>query len=152
MYSQYKLEPGYFFPILADNLFCGLTVKSLAFLAKIKKTKRIREGGKLFSAGEMPCAVYLLREGQAHLFVNDSRNTQSARPIELNEILGSTEVIANLPYGMTAETITSCLCECIRREDFIRFLYDEPDVCFRLLQTLSLNLQKSYQLVISSIN
>jgi CRP-like cAMP-binding protein len=152
MRPEDKLESGYLFPILADNLFCGLTAKSLASLAKIKQTKKFREGEAFFSAGEMPCCVYLLSEGEARIVLNMAQNMTANRPIEPNEIVGLTETIANLPYEMKAEAITPCLCECIRREDFIRFLHDEPEVCFRLVRMLGLNLQKAYKFLFFSIN
>ena len=152
MRPGYKLEPGYLFPILADNLFCGLTAKSCASLAKIKQTKKFHEGETFFSAGEMPCRVYVLREGAARIVLNTAQNLTASRSIEPNEIVGLTETMANLPYEIKAEAVTSCLCECIRREDFIRFLHDEPEVCFRLVETLGLNLQKAYKFLFFSIN
>lgn len=147
-----KLEPGFLFPILADNLFCGLAAKSLASLAKIKQTKKIHKGETFFSVGEMPCCVYVLREGAARIILKRAGNIMANRVIEPNEIIGLTETIANLPYEMKAEAVTSCLCECIRREDFIRFLRNEPEVCFRLVETLGLNLQKAYKFLFFSIN
>lgn len=152
MRPEYKLEPGYLFPILADNLFYGLTAKSCASLAKIKQTNKFHKDETFFSTGEMPCRVYVLREGEARIILNTAQNMTANRPIEPNEIIGLTETITNLPYEMKAEAVTSCLCECIRREDFIRFLHDEPEVCFRLFETLGLNLQKAYKFLFFSIN
>ena len=151
MCPENKLEPEYLFPILADNLFSGLTAESLASLAKIKKTKKIRKG-VIFSVGQMPCCIYVLREGEAQIVLNDPENMPTARPVEPKEIIGLTEAVANMPYEIKVEAVTSCLCECIRREDFIRFLHSEPEVCFRLAEILSSNLQKSYKLFFSSIN
>jgi CRP-like cAMP-binding protein len=96
----------------------------------------------------MPCCIYLLVKGKVQLLLNGKDVIQFIEP---DEIFGLTEAIANLPYEMNAETSSTCLCECIGREEFIRFLQTEPEVCFRLVQMLGLNLQKSYQLFISSI-
>ena len=134
MRPEDKLEPGYLFPILADNLFCGLTAKSCASLAKIKQTKKFHKDETFFSAGEMPCCIYLLHEGEARIILDTAQNMTANRLIKPDEIVGLTEAIANLPYEMKAEAVTPCLCECIRREDFIRFLHDEPEVCFAWLR------------------
>ena len=146
MFLKYQVKSEYFFPLLADNLFCDLMAKSLKSLDKIKQTKRFKKGVCFFSRGDMPHFIYMLREGEAELLLNDElKNINIARLIEPNEIFGLTEAIVNLPYETDAETIKSCICECIGREDFIHFLEGEPEVCFRLVQLLGLNLQKSYQ-------
>ena len=146
MLLEYKAKSEYFFPLLADQLFCDLTPKSLKSFDKIKQTKRFEKGICFFSRGDMPHFIYLLREGEAELLLNDElKNINIARLIEPNEIFGLTEAIVNLAYETDAKTITSCVCECIGRDDFIHFLEGEPKVCFRLLQLLGLNLQKSYQ-------
>jgi CRP-like cAMP-binding protein len=151
MSLEYKVKSEYFFPLFADNLFCDLTTKSLKSLDTIKHTKRFQKGVCFFSRGDMPNFIYLLREGKAELLLNDKLNDINiARLIEPDEIFGLTETIVNLPYETGAQTITSCICECIGREDFIRFLQDAPEVCFRLTHLLALNLQKSYRF--SSIN
>lgn len=153
MFLEYKLHPEYYFPLLADNLFSALMHESIESFDKIKKIKRFAKGDCFFSRGDAPCSIYVLRAGRAQMLLNYKlKNIQIARLIEPNEIFGLTEMIANLPHETDARTITACTCECIGREDFIRFLHDEPEVSFRLLQLLGLNLQKSYKLLFSSIN
>lgn len=152
MFLEYKAQSEYFLPLLADDLFRDLSQESLESLNKIKETKQFRKGFSFFSGGEMPRRIYLLREGKAQIFLNDrSKDIQIERLIEPNEIFGLIETIANPPYETNAETITLCTCECFEREDFISFLRNEPEVCFRLVKLLGLNLQKSYKLLFSSI-
>jgi len=151
MSLEYRVKFEYFFPLFADNLFCDLTPKSLKSLDTIKHTKRFQKGTSFFSRGDMPNFIFLLREGKAQLLSNNElKDINIVRSIEPNEIFGLTEMILNLPYETGAQTITPCICECIGREDFIRFLQDKPEVCFRLTRLLALNLQKSYRF--SSIN
>jgi CRP-like cAMP-binding protein len=107
----------------------------------------IHKNIRLITAGEMSRGIYVLVKGQAQLISND----EGVRRLEPNEILGLTETIDHLPFEMSIVTITLCRFEFIEREDFFRFLRDEPEVCFRLAQMLALNLQKSYQLLRSSI-
>ena len=153
MFLEYKPNSEYFFPIFADNLFCGLSPKSLAALSRIKQTKLFPKGSYFFSRGDLPCCIYLLREGRAKLFLNNkSKNIHIARTIEPDEIFGLTEAISKLPYETSVGTVTACVCESIDRDNFIRFLQAEPEVCFRLARTLGANLHKSYELFFSSIN
>ena len=153
VFPEYKLKSEYFFPISADSLFSSLAAESQLALSAITRTKRFYKGAPLFSKGESPRWIHILREGRARLFFSsEPRNIHIARWIEPNEILGLTENFAMIDYETGAEAVTSCLCECIERENFIRFLGSEPELCFRLAQRLGKNLQKSYQLFFSSIN
>jgi len=143
---NYEIRSEHFFPLFAGDLFCDLTPESLEALAHIKQTKQLQKGVSFFAAGDTPRYIYLLVKGEAQLFFNDNlKGIDIARLIKPNEIVGLIEMILNLPYETDARTITSCICENIGREDLIRFLHEEPEVCFRLVQLLSLNLQKSYQ-------
>lgn len=153
MLLEYKVESEYLFPLLTDNLFCDLTPKSRKSLDKIKQTKRFEKGVCFFSRGEMPCCVYLMREGIGQLLLNNAvKDIKIARLIFPNEIFGLTEAIAELPYETKAEALTTCVCECIGQSDFISFLCDEPEVCFRLARQLGSHLQKRHELFVSSIN
>jgi CRP-like cAMP-binding protein len=153
MLLEYTIKSEYFFPLLADNLFCNLTRRSRQSLNKIKRTKRFEKGAPLFSSGEMPCCVFLLREGAAELILNSqSKNIRITRSIIPNELFGLTEALADLPYENNALSITTCVCECIGRADFIRFLKEEPRICFRLLQLLGLSLRKRQQIFLSASN
>lgn len=142
-----KSKIGYSFPLSADSLFSDLSPKSLEFLNSLKKTKRFRKGAVVYTAGEMPSGFYLLLKGRIQLQSNDLCAIHSIEP---SVIFGLTETIADVPYEINAETLTPCVCEYIGREDFIRFLRDEPELSFRLLRQLALNLQKNCQTLFSS--
>lgn len=146
MNTEYKLVPDYFFPVPADELFCSLTTETAAALAKIKKTKKFPKGEKFFSAGEMPCRIFVLREGEAKMTLHRPPNAPLVRLIEPDEVLGLTQAIANTPYETDAGTVTRCVCEYFEGADFIRFLRSQPSVCFRLVRLLAVNLQKSRNL------
>lgn len=153
MVLEYKLVPECFFPISADKLFSDLTEKSRASLALIKQTKQFCQGENFFSAGDTARRFFVLCEGEARLRFRDRRNEITiVRSIKRNEIVGLTETIADLPYETQAESVTFCRCECIRREDFIRFLRDEPEIGLRLVRMLGLSLQKTCKIICSSIN
>ena len=153
MLLEYTIKSEYFFPLSADNLFCNLTRRSRQSLNKIKRTKRFEKGAPLFSRGEMPCCVFLLRRGAAQLILSSQpKHIQITRSIMPNEIFGLTEALADLPYENNAQTITPCVCECIGRADFIRFLQEEPRICFQLLQLLGSSLRKRQQIFPSSSN
>lgn len=135
-------------PIFADYLFCGLPPKARASLAGIKQRKRFQKGTTIIAGGEMPAGIYILRVGKARMFLKPELDKGLiSRPIKTNEYLGLTEAIAQLPYKMNVISVSSCFCEFIEREDFLRFLSEEPQICFRLAEFLSVRINKNYQLL-----
>lgn len=147
MDSECQLQTNFQLPLFADSLFCDLPPKSLAALNRIKHSQRFKKRTTLFSKGESPCCIYWLREGVVQISLTDElKNKQFTRLAEPFEILSLTEAIINQPYEIGAETMTACVCECVGRDDFIGLLFDEPQICLRLAQAMSLNLQKSSEL------
>lgn len=129
----------------ADMLFCNLPPKSLEFLTRVKHKKQFQKGTAVISEGDLPQCVYVLLRGQAQVLLKKKLNEQTVvRFVEPNEIFGLTEAISNSPFEISVETISPCLFEIIARRDFISFLHNDSSVCFRLVQLLGFNIQKSY--------
>jgi CRP-like cAMP-binding protein len=153
MFLEYDVITEYTLPLSADKLFDDLTPPTLKAFNKIKRTRIFKKSACFFSRGEIPGGVYILRAGRAQIVCRDEfKVTKTVRSIGRNEIFGLTEIFSDLPFELHAETLTPCICECFGRDEFIKFLHGEPEVCFRLLQVLGANLQKSYKLLLSSIN
>ncbi len=152
MLLEFQIKSDNFFPLPADDLFSALTAKSRRALERLKITKRFEKGASFYSAGDAPRRVYVMREGAGQILLESvSKDILFKRLIVPNEIFGLTETIVGEPYEMRAETITPCVCECIARADFVRYLRDEPQICFRLAEMLAANLQKNRRLFFSSI-
>lgn len=130
----------------SDSLFRDLTAHAEESLSRIKHTAHFQKGETIFAAGDLPRCLFVLRKGNAReLSYSESNNEQIISQVKPNEILGLTETLANLRYETTVEAISTCEVEFISQEDFMRFLREEGEVCFRLAHLLALNLQKSYQ-------
>lgn len=133
---------------LSDSLFCALTAQSRASLDRIKHHRRFKKGSRILEIGQTPGGIFLLRAGRARYMFKpqgDGEGEMFIRFAEPDEILGLTEMLAGRGCEVSLETLSSCDGDFIEREDFIRFLLAEPDVCFRLLRQLGLNLQKCCQ-------
>jgi len=142
--EQQKIS-DYFFnnALISGDLFCDLSPESQNSLRGIKREIEFADNEIVWEYGRMPCCIYILVEGEAEILY---RGIQPVHQIKQNEILGVTEAISNLPYEISIKTGTPCRFECVRRDDFIQFLQNEPGICFRLLQKLGANLQKFYQI------
>ena len=56
-----------------------------------------------------------------------------ARP---GELLGLSATISGSPYELTAETLEPCEVRFVKREDFLRFLKDNSEACFKVAEQL----------------
>lgn len=136
----------------AESLFCDLSPQTAQSFAKIKRKVNFAKNQAIFSTGEMPCNIYVLLQGEARLYIN-SKNQKHCivRNINQNEILGLPESLSFFPYETGIETLSPCVCESFKRDDFINLLKDNPQISFRLLKMLGYTLQKSYHHFSSTI-
>jgi CRP-like cAMP-binding protein len=131
----------------AACLFCDLSPKTQQALTAIKQKILFEKDVIVFANGEFANSIYFLLEGKAQMFTSiPSPEKTLTRQVEPNELFGLTEAITERPYETNLKTVTPCLFDSIRHDDFIRFLQDEPEACFRLLQMLGTNTQKIYAL------
>lgn len=147
---EIKSPLAYFSPLFADGLFCAPVTGPGVSFADIKHIKQFEKGVYLFEAGDVAGCIYRLIKGEARLLLSDeSQEMRISRLMELNEVLGLSEVICGIPYKIGAKAITACTCEYVGREDLIRFLHDDPEAGSRLARLLGSNLQNSYKFISS---
>ena len=55
---------------------------------------------------------------------------------EVGDVLGLSASVCGKPYELTAETVDPCQIAFVKREDFLRFLRENNDACFRVTEQL----------------
>jgi len=122
----------------ADRVFCNLAGPTLQAFENIKFTSAYPAGAVLFVEGEQPRGIFVLCKGRVKLSVGASNGkTLIVKIAEPGEILGSSATVSGSPYEMTAETIDPCLVSFVKRDDFLAFLKQNSDACFKLAEQLS---------------
>lgn len=138
-------------PISADELFGDLPPVTRKSLASLKQTKKILKGEIVTAIGSFSPFIYLLQNGKAQLTFNSDLGAQkNTRLVEKKEIIGLKQVFAGSPSEIRLETLSACHFEVIKQTEFIEFLKNEPQLCFRLTRLLSLDIQQNYSLFSSS--
>ena len=138
--EQRKITEQFFnHALLAGDLFCCLSPESENSLLALKREKQFKKNETILANGKKPCCVYMLLEGDVRLFSNVGAAVHRFQP---NEIFGLTEAVANLPYEISVKAVSTCRVEYIRRDDFLRFLHDNPETCFHLLEMLGANIHR----------
>ncbi len=130
-------------PVCIDDLLLHPGSDARRHLTALQHKTFFSAGERLFPLRESRRGVFILIKGRAQLISEAGTHFRRfVRFAKAHEILGLSESIENLPYLVNVETITPCVFEYIRRDDFLRYLVNEPDVCYRLLKVLGLSVHR----------
>jgi CRP/FNR family transcriptional regulator, cyclic AMP receptor protein len=121
----------------ADRIFCNLSDSSLQTFENIKFTTAYPPGAVLFVEGQSPRGIFVLCKGSAKLSVNSSGGkTMIVKLAEPGEMLGLSATMSGKPYEVTAQTIDPCQVKFFKRDDFLTFLKNDVEVCFKVAEQL----------------
>ena len=121
-----------------ERLFCDLPAAALQAFEVIKYATAYPKGAVLFVEGQAPRGIFVLCKGRVKLSIcaTDGK-TLIVKISEPGEVLGLSATVSGKPYELTAETIDPCQVNFVKREDFLRFLREHSDACFRVAEQLS---------------
>jgi len=121
-----------------ERLFCNMSAESLAAIDAVKFTSVFPKGSTLFVEGEQPRGVFILCTGRAKLTTSSTEGkTLIVKIAEAGEVLGISATILGKPYEVSAETIEPAQLNFIKRDDFLRFLNSNAEICMHTAQQLS---------------
>ena len=106
-------------------------------LANISGIQRIEKGSTLFREGERPHFVYALIEGHISLVSETAHNKTIADFIGPGEIILMPPALLQLPYLVTAKTMTDLLVVMIPASDFRQMAETELALATSLNRTLA---------------
>ena len=124
--------------VRAERLFCGLPTDAMRSFESIKYTTGYPKGAVLFVEGEAPRGIFVICKGRIKLSIcsSDGR-TLILKMAEAGEVLGLSASVSGKAYELTAETVEPCQTNFVKREEFLRFLKDHSEACFRVAEQLS---------------
>ena len=121
-----------------DRIFCDLPASALQTFESIKYATAYPQGAVLFVEGQMPRGIFVLCKGSVKLSINSPNGrTMIVKLAEPGEVLGLSATISGKPYEVTAETLDPCQVNFVKRDDFLRFLKDDVEACFKVAEQLS---------------
>jgi len=129
---------GHFFngSFSAEGFFSGLPTKARHSLSSISRTAQFSKDTTVVAEKQLP-AIYMLKEGRAETILFNRLNRRFAfHTVARDEMIGLTETINGLQFELTVKTITPCIFQLIEKKEFMRFLHDQPEVCYQLVKQL----------------
>ena len=128
-----RREPGNQGPF-----FCELTPKARNEFESISCTITYPDGAALFSEGQSPRGVFIVRKGQVKLSICSSEGkTLILRLAGPGEVLGLAGTLSGRQYEMTAESVGPSEVEYVKREGFLRFMQSHNEICLWVAEQLS---------------
>jgi CRP/FNR family transcriptional regulator, cyclic AMP receptor protein len=122
----------------AERIFCDLPSSALQAFENIKYATAYPKGAVLFVEGQSPRGIFVLCKGRVKMSIcSTDGKTLILKIAEPGEVLGLSATVSGKPYELTAETIDPCQVNFVKREDFLRFLKEHGDACFRVAEQLS---------------
>lgn len=124
----------------AESFLSNLSGGALKALDHIKFTSGYPKGAVLFTEQEAPKGVFILCKGRVKLSMTSSEGKSVIlRIASPGEVLGLHAVVSNQPYQASVETLEPSEVNFVRRDDFLRFLRENPEASLRAAQQLSQN-------------
>jgi len=122
----------------SDRTFCDLPGSALQAFEDIKVATVYPKDAILFVEGQAPRGIFALCKGQVKLSVcAQDGKTLIVRIVQPGEVLGLGATVSGKVYELTAETIEPCQVSFVKREDFLRFLKQHTEACFKVAEHLS---------------
>jgi CRP/FNR family transcriptional regulator len=129
-------------------MFCDLPAEALQAFDAIKYTGAYPKGTVLFVEGQPERGIFVLCQGTAKLSIcADDGTTRILKLSQPGEVLGLSATVSGKPYGLTAETMGPCQVNFVKRDDFMRFLKEFPQACFKVMEKLNEKYNAAWQVV-----
>jgi CRP/FNR family cyclic AMP-dependent transcriptional regulator len=124
--------------VRSSNFFCQMAPAAMKAFNAITYSSVYPKGSVLFLEKTDPRGVSVLCEGEVKLSISSSDgNTLIVRIAKPGEVLGLTAVVGGMQYEVTAETLRPCHVAFIRRDDFLRFVAQHPEVYQGIVKQLT---------------
>jgi CRP/FNR family cyclic AMP-dependent transcriptional regulator len=124
--------------VRAEQIFSDLPPAALRSFDSITYLAAYAKGAVLFVEGQVPRGIFLLCKGRVKLSICASDGkTLILKIAEPGEVLGLSAAVSGQAYEITAETIDPCHVNFVKRDDFLRFLGEHSEACFRVAEQLS---------------
>ena len=120
-----------------SSIFSGLDDDELGELAKLAIERNFMSNGFILWDGDAPEWFYIVAEGQVKVLKHSSLGREFIIAFfGPGEMFGEVAVFENKPYPASAQATENTRVVGIKRDEFLSFLADRPQVALRIINVL----------------
>lgn len=121
-----------------EFFFCFLDQEALVAFDRMSFTSVYPAGAVLIAEGQSARGVFMLCRGRVKMSIaaNDGK-TLITRVSDAGEVLGLSESLTDTPHRATIETIEPTQVKFVKRDDFLRFIKEHSEACYKAAEQLS---------------
>lgn len=136
----------------AKSAFCALTPVELDSMCSSKAHKMFKKGQVIFSEDSFPHEIYGVYQGKIKIHkLGEGDKEQIVRFASKGDLLGYRSLLTNEPYSANATALEDTILCSISKDNFEVALRSNYNVVVQLLQSLSLCLKRSEQLLVDML-
>ncbi len=109
--------------------------------------KEFPKGTVLFKEGDIGTEMYLINSGEVKLSRKTKLGTVVLATLGFGEFFGEMSVITNKPRTITAETVTDCRLNVIKKDVLESLVTSNPLVALSILKKLMFRLEDAYAFI-----
>jgi len=128
-------------PIWAKRLTSDLDEQSKQILNSISSRRQYEKGQTILTVDAVLDEIVVLEKGTAE--IESAGSDAKRRMAVVGEVIGMTEILADVRYSSTLTATSDCEVKVIQREDLITFLRSTPEASYRSLEVISEKLETS---------
>jgi CRP-like cAMP-binding protein len=115
----------------------------LTALATTLQTQTVARDTVVFTGGQQPAGVWIVREGQVELSVGSGRRRLVVHVLRPGDVDGDIPLLLDMPLAYTARALSDTVCLFLSRNDFERLLATRPSIARRWLSSVAQRLATS---------
>ena len=121
----------------SSSIFSSLNDEEVNELAELATERNFMSNEFVFWEGDSPVWFYIIAEGQVKVLKHASTGKEFIIAFfNPGEMFGEVAVFENKPYPASAQAITKTRVVAIKREDFLTFLSNRPQIALRIINIL----------------
>ncbi|HEX8632826.1 MAG TPA: DUF1003 domain-containing protein [Pyrinomonadaceae bacterium] len=129
-------------------LFASLDDRAAQTLRELMSVRDVPAGTLLFKLGDPGDAMYLIEGGQVRIYLHDGEGENlTLAELGAGDFFGEMAIIDGKPRSANAAVVERACLAVLAREDFLRFVRDNPDVALEMVSAISERLRRTDELL-----
>lgn len=135
------------------SLFAHLDDAGRTQLAEAVRWQALPAGAHLFRAGEPGDALYIVKDGEVELYIQDTTGQKIALAVAgVGEVFGELALLDHGPRSASALALNDCELLSLQREDLLLLFRQTPDAALQLLAAMGHMTRKADELLKSRVS